>query len=52
MKTSRFLTRLLILCLSVILLASAVSAASVDDLSEMVGKSLAERILKELNNEK
>ena len=29
-----------------------IAAASVDDLSEMVGKSLAERILKELNNEK
>ena len=29
-----------------------IAAASVDDLSEMVGKTLAERILKELNNER
>ena len=29
-----------------------IAAASVDDLAEMVGKSLAERILNELNNEK
>ena len=29
-----------------------IAAASVDDLADMVGRSLAERILKELNNEK
>ena len=53
-KMKRFLSILLSLtiCLTLLPAAVQVQAASVDDLSEMVGKSLAERILKELNNEK